>query len=181
MMEKIEKAKLIKLLVLDVDGVMTDGGILYTADGEEIKRFDVQDGHGIKLFLRAGIDVAIITGRRSKVVDIRAADLGIELVYQKALKKTGAYEDILQKRQLTDAQVAVMGDDLPDLPLVRRCGLSFTVPDAVEEVKREADIITKRRGGRGAVREACEYILKAQDLWDRVTQRYYRPDDENCL
>lgn len=168
-----EKARNIKLLILDVDGVLTDGKVVYADSGEELKFFNVKDGHGIKLLVRAGIDVAIITGRYSKAVENRAADLGIKMVFQKALNKIEAYEEILRIKDLTDSEVSAVGDDLPDLPVLRRCGLSFAVPGSVEEVKEEVDCITKREGGMGAVREACEIILRAQGLWEKVTARYY--------
>lgn len=163
----------IKLLILDVDGVMTDGRVVYADSGEELKFFDVRDGHGIKLLMRAGIEVALVTGRRSAVVQKRADDLGIGKVYQKALKKIEAYEEILSTGDLTDEQVAVVGDDLPDLPLLRRCGLAVCVKNGIDEAKKESDYITSNEGGRGAVREVCELILKAQGLWEKVTKRYY--------
>jgi 3-deoxy-D-manno-octulosonate 8-phosphate phosphatase (KDO 8-P phosphatase) len=168
-----KKALNIKLLILDVDGVLTDGRIIYTDTGEEMKFYDARDGHGIKLLIRSGIEVAIITGRFSKSVDKRAADLGIKIVYQRALNKIDAYEEILKTKNLTDEEICTVGDDLPDLPLARRSGLSFAVPESVEEVKIESDCITKNGGGRGAVREICEKILRAQGLWEKVTARYY--------
>jgi len=167
------KARSIKLLVLDVDGVMTDGGIFYADSGEELKCFDARDGHGIRLLMRAGIDAAIITGRTSRAVEHRARNLGIATVYQGALNKADAYEDIKRLQGLADTQLCVMGDDLPDLPLLRRCGLAVAVPDSVREVREQADWITARPGGRGAVREVCELLLKAQGLWETVIARYY--------
>jgi len=167
-----EKARHIKLLILDVDGVMTDGKIVYTHTGEELKFFDAKDGHGLRMFMRVGIDVAIITGRSSAAVEKRAADLGIGMVFQKALNKIDVYEKILKQKNLTDRNISAVGDDLTDLPLLKRCGLSFTVPDGVEEVKNEADYITSRLAGKGAVREICEVILKAQGLWPEVIARY---------
>ena len=168
-----EKARNVKLLILDVDGVLTDGKIIYTDSGEELKFFDVKDGHGMKLLMRAGIDLAIITGRFSKAVLSRAQDLGIKLVFQKSLKKIEAYEEILKIKNLKDIELSVAGDDLTDMPMMRRCGLAFAVADSVEEVKCEADYITKRPGGMGAVREICEIILKDNGLWEKVTARYY--------
>jgi len=172
-MSVTEKAQHIKLLILDVDGVLTDGRVIYTDSGEEIKFFNAQDGHGIKLLVRAGIDVAIVTGRSSKAVLFRAENLGITMVYQKALNKLDAYEDILKRKNLTDTQIGVVGDDLPDLPMLRRCGLSCAVPNSVSEVLGTVDYVTRNRGGTGAVREVCELLLKAQGLWDQVTARYY--------
>jgi 3-deoxy-D-manno-octulosonate 8-phosphate phosphatase (KDO 8-P phosphatase) len=167
-----ERIRNIKLLVLDVDGVLTDGRIIYSDSGEELKFFDVKDGHGIKLLQRAGIEVAFVTGRRSRVVEHRAHDLGITLVSQKALNKIEAYEEILKIKNLQDEDVCVVGDDLPDLPLLRRCGFSVAVANSVEEVIREVDYITTKEAGRGAVREVCDLILKAHGLWETVTARY---------
>ncbi len=168
-----EKARNIKLLILDVDGVLTDARVVYTDDGKEMRFFDARDGHGIKLLMRAGIEVAIVSGRYSKSVEYRADDLGIKMVFQKALNKIEVYEEILEMKNMADRQICAVGDDLPDLPVLRRCGLSFAVPESVEELKREVDFITKKQGGRGSVREICEIILKAQGLWEKVTARYY--------
>ena len=168
-----KKASNIKLLILDVDGVLTDGRLGYCDDGSEMKFFDVRDGHGIKLLMRAGIEVAIISGRYSKAVEHRASDLGIKIVFQKALVKIEAFEEILKMKNLEDHQVCVVGDDLPDLPLIRRCGLSFSVPQGVEDIKRDVDCITANDGGRGAVRQVCEMLLKSQGLWEKVTSRYF--------
>lgn len=173
MATEMEKARAIKLLILDVDGVLTDGSIVYADGGEELKWFNVKDGHGIKLLLRAGIEVALVTGRKSAAVEHRAQDLGIKLVFQKALNKIEAYEEIRATQKLRDEELCVMGDDLPDLPILRKCGFSVAVPDSVDEVMREVDYVTKREAGKGAVREVCEIILKAQGLWERVTARYY--------
>ena len=166
-----EKAKKIKLLILDVDGVLTDGRIVYNDSGEELKFFDIKDGHGIKLLMREGIHVAIITGRRSPAVGKRAADLGIEMLFQGVQNKMDAYEEIIKSNNLTDTEVGAVGDDLLDLPVLKRCGLSFAVPGAAEEVKGVADVITRKEEGRGAVREVCEYILKAQGLWEKAAAR----------
>ena len=173
MTTETDKARAIKLLILDVDGVLTDGSIVYSDGGEELKCFNVQDGHGIKLLLRAGIDVALVTGRRSAAVEHRARDLGITLVFQKVLNKIEAYEEIRATRKLRDEELCVMGDDLPDLPILRKCGFSVAVPESVDEVLQEADYVTRRGAGQGAVREVCEIILKAQGLWEQVTARYF--------
>jgi len=170
---RIRKIKAIKILILDVDGVMTDGKIIYDDDGKEIKIFDVKDGHGIKLLMRAGIDVAIITARESKVVLHRAKNLGIEMVYQKAMDKVIAFEDILKKRQLSAQETAYIGDELVDIPLLRRVGFAVTVKDAVADVKKHVDYTTAKNGGCGAVREICELILKVQGKWEQVTARYF--------
>lgn len=170
--ELAAKVTAIELLMLDVDGVMTDGGIYYDDNGDELKRFDVRDGHGIKLLMRGGIDVAIVTGRNSRVVEHRAKNLGITLVYQGALDKSSAFAEILERKGLTAEKAAFMGDDIIDLPALTRAGLSITVPDAAPEVIVRADYVTKKTGGRGAVREAVELILKAQGKWDAIVAKY---------
>lgn len=162
----------IELLMLDVDGVMTDGGIYYDDNGDELKRFDVRDGHGIKLLMRGGIDVAIVTGRRSRVVEHRARNLGITLVYQGALDKSTVFDEILEKTGLTAKKAAFMGDDIIDLPALTRAGFSITVPDGAPEVISRADYVTKKAGGHGAVREAVEVILKSQGKWDGIVAKY---------
>lgn len=167
-----ERLKLIKLLILDVDGVLTDGKIIYNDSGEEIKAFDVKDGHGIKLLMRSGIEIALITGRESEVVLHRARDLGIEQVYQKVTNKMEVYEKILNDKKLEDENVGFVGDDLVDIPVLKRVGFSAAVLDAVSEVKEIADYIASKKGGGGAVREICELLLKAQNKWKGVTERY---------
>lgn len=169
-----QKAKKIKLLLLDVDGVLTDGGIVMNDRGEEIKRFDVRDGHGIRLLLRAGIQIGLITGRTSKVVSRRARDLGIRIVYQRAYDKLDIYQKIKRKSELKDPEIAYVGDDIVDLPILRKVGLAMTVRDCWAGLKREVDYVAAAKGGRGAVREIIELILKAQGKWQGVTRRYYR-------
>jgi len=163
----------IKLLLLDVDGVMTDGRIIYLNDGGEAKAFDVKDGHGLKLIQRAGIQVGIITGRQSDIVARRAAELGIELVYQGAKDKMQPFMEILEKLGLEPSEVAYVGDDLVDLPVMRMVGFSVTVADASDDIKPYADLVTSRPGGRGAVREVCDLLLKQSSLWTSVTSRYF--------
>ncbi len=170
MREKLQK---IKLLLLDVDGVLTDGRIIYDTQGNELKAFDVKDGHGLKMIQRAGIQVGIITGRQSEVVARRAAELGIEILYQKALTKLGPYEEILAQQGLSDVQIAYVGDDVVDLPILRRVGFSATVADAVPDLLPLVDYVTKRPGGRGAVREICDLLLKETGHWDELTCRYF--------
>ena len=148
-----ERLQTIELLILDVDGVMTDGGIIYDANGVEIKVFNVKDGHGIKMLQRHGIEVAIITGRTSQVVDNRAKELGITLVYQGALKKIESYDDIKRKTGLDDGRIAYVGDDIIDVPVMRRVGFAAAPSDALPEAKRAAHYVTSLGGGRGAVRE----------------------------
>lgn len=163
----------IRLLLLDVDGVMTDGRIVYDNNGVETKAFDVKDGHGLKLIQRAGIQVGIITGRQSDIVTRRAAELGIDLVYQGAKDKTEPLREILAALALDPSEVAYVGDDLVDLPVMRLVGFSATVADAVDELKPLVDLVTSRAGGRGAVREICDFLLKESGRWDAVTRRYF--------
>jgi 3-deoxy-D-manno-octulosonate 8-phosphate phosphatase (KDO 8-P phosphatase) len=163
----------IKLLLLDVDGVMTDGRIIYDSDGGETKAFDVKDGHGLKLLQRAGIRVGIITGRQSPIVARRATELGIELVYQGIKDKSVPFNEIMQTLALDPEEIAYIGDDIVDLPVMRKVGFSVTVADAVDDVKPFADMVTKRSGGRGAVREVCDFILKESGRWPTVTRHYF--------
>lgn len=163
----------IKLLLLDVDGVMTDGRIIYDNDGGETKAFDVKDGHGLKLIQRAGIKVGIITGRQSKVVERRAAELGIEVVYQGVKVKLEPFREILENLSLRAEEIAYVGDDIVDLPVMRQVGFAATVADAVDDVKPYAAYVSKRCGGRGAVREICDYILKESGRWSAVAQHYF--------
>lgn len=167
-----EKAVKIKLVILDVDGVLTDGKIIYDSEGRELKAFNIHDGHGIKLLHTIGIKTAIITGRQSKVVEIRAAELGITDVYQKARDKKSVYRELLNRYQLMDENVAFIGDDLIDLSILKSVGFAVAVFNAVDEVKEYAHMITKRRGGEGAVREVIDFIIKAQGKWDRLIEGY---------
>lgn len=162
----------IRLLLLDVDGVMTDGGIIYDGNGLETKAFNVKDGHGIKMLQRHGIEVGIITGRTSLVVDFRARELGIELLYQGALKKLDSYCDVKQRTGLIDSQIAYMGDDVIDVPVMRRVAFAAAPADALPEARKAAHYVTSLAGGRGAVREVCDLILKGRGLWDEVSARY---------
>lgn len=166
------KTKKIKLLILDVDGVMTDGSIIIDNNGNELKRFNVRDGHGIKMLQRTGIKVAIITGRKSDVVDRRALELGITEVYQKIFRKSVIYEELLEKYNLKNENVAFMGDDIVDVELLKRAGISAVPADADEEAKKYADIIMKNNGGRGAVREFTDLILKSAGLWEKVSGEF---------
>lgn len=168
----LEIAKGIRLLILDVDGVMTDGSIILDNKGNEMKRFNVRDGHGIKMLRRAGIEVALITGRHSKVVEKRAQELGITEVYQRCHIKSVAYEHLLEKFGIADAETAYMGDDIVDIPLLGRVGLPVAVSDAHEDAKANALIVTKNPGGRGAVRELTDFLLKARGMWDGIIAEY---------
>ncbi|HQP09931.1 MAG TPA: HAD hydrolase family protein [Candidatus Omnitrophota bacterium] len=167
-----EKIKKIKLLILDVDGILTNGEIILDEKGREIKIFDVQDGFGIVLFQRAGFKTAILSAKSAPAVTARAKDLKIGKVCQNASPKIVAYKKILRHFKLTDAQACFMADDLTDMEVLRKVGLSVTVPNAVNEVKRIADYMTKREGGRGAVREVVELILKAQNKWAGILKAY---------
>ena len=167
-----DKLKDIRLLLLDVDGVMTDGGIIYDGTGLETKVFNVKDGHGIKMLQRHGIEVGIITGRTSLVVDIRARELGIELVYQGALKKLESYCHVKEKMGFSDSQIAYIGDDVIDVPVMRRVVFAAAPADGLIEARNVAHYVTSCGGGRGAVREVCDLILKGRGLWDDVAARY---------
>jgi 3-deoxy-D-manno-octulosonate 8-phosphate phosphatase (KDO 8-P phosphatase) len=169
-----KKAEKIKLLLLDVDGVLTDGGIVIDNRGVETKRFDVHDGQGITLLVRSGLTVGFITSRRSKIVSRRARELGVKLVYQGVQHKGDAYDAILSKTGLTDEQIACVGDDLADLPLLCRVGFAVAVGDSVPEIKQRADYVTRARGGNGAVREICELILKAQHRWEKALDTCFK-------
>ena len=169
-----EIAKHIKLLILDVDGVLTDGSIILDNDGNEYKSFHVRDGHGIKMLMRAGIHVAIITGRHSKVVERRAQELGITEVFQKCFDKKAVYRKLAQQYSLTDREIAYIGDDIVDVPIMALVGLPVAVADAGEETKHFALMITQNRGGRGAVREISDFILRSQGLWEKIFDEYFK-------
>lgn len=168
-----ERLKKIRLVILDVDGALTDGRITFGTGGVEIKSFDVRDGHGIKIAMRVGLEFAVVTGRTSEVVDRRAMDLGIQRVYQRAWDKKAVLSQLLDDLQFHPEEVAVIGDDVVDIPVFRRVGVSFTVPEAPIEVRREATYITRHAGGWGAVREMIEMILRAQGQWELALARYY--------
>jgi 3-deoxy-D-manno-octulosonate 8-phosphate phosphatase (KDO 8-P phosphatase) len=165
-------AKNIRLLILDVDGVLTDGSIILDNKDNEFKVFHVRDGHGIKMLIRAGIHVAIITGRYSKVVERRAHELGITEVYQKSHDKRIAYRQLVEKYSIDEKEVAYIGDDIVDITLLKRSGFPVVVADADDEVKAVAAMITKNRGGKGAVREICDFLLKAKGLWEDIIDEY---------
>jgi len=153
----------IKLLLLDVDGVMTDGRIILDNQGKELKAFHVRDGHGIKMAQQAGITVGIITGRKSDVVDLRARELGIQEVHQGAHEKLTVYESLLEKYHLQDDDIAFMGDDVVDISVLSRAGIAVTVADADPAVRPYVDLVMKSPGGRGAVREFINLLLKRKD------------------
>lgn len=172
MQDLSKKAQLIKVLALDVDGVLTSGIIYYGNQELEMKGFFVQDGLGMKLLQKTDVSVAIISAKTSEAVTRRLADLNITLTYLGCKNKLPAYEDLKQKLKVQDHEVAYMGDDLPDLPLLLRAGLSLSVPQAPAIVKQSVDYVTKKKGGKGAVREACEFIMNAQGKYDAILQTY---------
>jgi YrbI family 3-deoxy-D-manno-octulosonate 8-phosphate phosphatase len=163
----------IELILADVDGVLTDGGIIYDNQGIEIKRFHARDGLGIKLWQRAGFQFGLITSRTSHLVKLRAAELGIEHLRQGFEEKLPAAREVMRQLGVTDQQVCFIGDDLPDLAVMQSVGLGVAVADAAAEVKGAAGYVTKRGGGSGAVRETIELVLKAKGRWDDLVQKYH--------
>ncbi len=167
----------IRLMIFDVDGVLTEGQIIVHDDGSETKIFDVQDGHGIKLLQRAGIDVALITGRTCRAVEHRAVGLGIARVYQGIHHKLEAYDQIRRETGMEDREIGYMGDDLIDIPVMRRVGLAIAVPNASHHVLPYAHYVTRASGGNGACREVCELLLQVQGQWEALTARYFECRD----
>ncbi len=168
----IASARDIRLLILDVDGVMTDGQLHFSDRGVESKAFHSLDGLGCQFLIRSGVDIAIITGRRSKIVEQRARKLGITDVFQGQMDKLTAYEELKSRHQLEDRHCAFAGDDLIDLPVLTRCGLSLSVPDAHAEVRKRVDWISSRKAGYGAVRDICDLIMQAQDNYQPLVESY---------
>lgn len=177
-MREIEYAKL-DTLVLDVDGVLTDGKVILTPGGDEIKEFHVRDGSGIKYWQRVGNRLAIISGRSSPAVMRRAEELGVSAVRLNAKDKAPALEEILRELDVTPDRVAAVGDDLPDIPLLRRVAFPVAVADAVDEVRGVAAYVTQARGGCGAVREVIELILRKSGKWERILERYFPKSQES--
>lgn len=171
-MDITERAKKIKLLLLDVDGVLTDGKIIIGNYGDEIKNFDVKDGLGIALLRRARIRTAIITARNSRIVKIRAKLLGISKIYENHYK-IKSLKCIKKKFRVKEEEICFVGDDLIDIPILKRVGFAVTVPDAVREAKDASHYTTQKSGGQGAVREVCEIILKARGKWEEISKRYF--------
>jgi 3-deoxy-D-manno-octulosonate 8-phosphate phosphatase (KDO 8-P phosphatase) len=167
-----QRCAAIELLLLDVDGVLTDGGIMYGDDGLECKVFHVRDGSGLKIWHHAGKRSAIISGRSSRVVEVRAAELGICCVLQGAGDKGPAYQRVLRELNVRPEQVCFVGDDVPDLPILYNCGLAVAVADACTEVRTDAHYVSRAAGGRGAVRETIELILRCQNRWQTVVDSY---------
>jgi len=170
----LQKAKQLKLLILDVDGVLTDGRLFFDAQGGEYKSFHARDGHGIKLLRQTGVEVAVISGRKSQSVALRMQALGVEYVYQGHENKIAAFEEIIQSMGISPEQAAHVGDDLLDLPIMLRAGLSIAVSDANFAVKEYADWCTETAGGLGAVREVCDFIMQAQGTFDDVLKSYMK-------
>jgi YrbI family 3-deoxy-D-manno-octulosonate 8-phosphate phosphatase len=167
-----ELCRPVKLILSDVDGVMTDGGIVFDNQGIEIKRFHVRDGLAIKLWQRAGGKFGIITSRNSHIVRLRATELGIDIVRQGFAEKLPAAREVLAELGFPVEAVAYIGDDLPDVPVMNAVGVAIAVADACEEAKSAAAYVTQLPGGQGAVREAVEFLLKSQQRWDEVVQKY---------
>lgn len=170
--ELVSKIKRVKLLISDVDGVLTDGRIIVNDEGVESKQFDVRDGHGLKLLSRYGIDTVLLTGRKSRTVEWRAHDLGITEIYQGVWDKGKIFDEIIEKRGLLPEETACIGDDVVDIPVMVKAGFAVAVADAVAEARQMADFVAINPGGRGAVREVCEMILKVRNHWGDVAARY---------
>lgn len=170
----LEKAKKIKLLILDVDGVLTNGQLHYTPSGETLKTFHVHDGFGIKqLMKRASIPVAIISARNLPMVELRLRELGITFIYQGYETKSVPYNSLIKQLHFSDEEVAYVGDDFPDLPIITRVGLGIAVANAHDTVQQKADWITTKAGGCGAVREVCDLLLQAQNHWDDLISDFH--------
>lgn len=170
MQDILQRAAHIKLVLFDVDGVLTDGRLIIGDDGQEYKAFHSRDGHGMKMLQETGVIIGIITGRTSRVVQHRMSSLGITHVYQGQLNKLAAYEDIKIKLKMTDQDIAYVGDDVVDLPVMRRVGLAIATADAHDFVKEHAHWQTRHDGGRGAARDVCEFIMQAQN---RLTEKLH--------
>jgi YrbI family 3-deoxy-D-manno-octulosonate 8-phosphate phosphatase len=168
------RCRQIEMILSDVDGVLTDGGVVFDNQGIETKKFHIRDGLGIKLWMRAGFHFGIITARTSHIVKVRANELGVEIVRQGFEEKLAIAREIIHDHGLKSEQVCFIGDDLTDIPLIKAVGLGVAVADATEEVKTSASYKTKLGGGQGAVRETIELILKAKDRWADVIQRYVK-------
>jgi 3-deoxy-D-manno-octulosonate 8-phosphate phosphatase (KDO 8-P phosphatase) len=172
MKDILERAARIRLLIFDVDGVLTDGSLFVGDDGQEYKAFHSRDGHGIKMLQQYGVEIAIITGRTSRVVEHRMANLGIRHVFQGRLEKLPAFEELTQQLSVDPDDTAYVGDDVVDLPIMRRVGLAIAVQDAHPLVKQHAHWQTPSGGGRGAARDVCELLLEAQGNLQRAMERY---------
>lgn len=172
MVSAAHRATEIKAIIFDVDGVLTDGGLYRTDDGQEIKRFHARDGLGMRMLSDAGLTLAIITGRTSDVVTHRSHELDIKYVYQGQRDKLPAFEEFCATLELEPSEVAYMGDDIVDMPVMRRAGLAMTVADAADDILAIAHWTSSRPGGNGAAREACEFLLKSLGLYGAAVERY---------
>ena len=172
MQDIVNKAKQIKLLIFDVDGVLTDGRLYFSNSGDEYKAFHAHDGFGIKMLMATGVEVAVITSRTSAIVTHRMKDLGLTHLYQGQQDKKNAYQTLKTKLNLEDNHIAFVGDDIIDLPLIRRAGLGVATANAVATVTQYADWQTKKEGGQGAAREVCELIMKAQNTFADIIEKY---------
>ena len=170
--ELLQRASKVSVLLVDVDGVLTDGRIVYAEYGDELKFFDVQDGAGMVFWHRVGLKSAVISGRQSKLVKRRAKEMQVDFLVQGRLIKLPVYEQMLKRFRVSDEQVCAICDDIMELPIALRAGLAVAVPNAVEEIKRVSHYVTRREGGHGAVREVIDLILKAKGLSEQVLQRY---------
>ncbi|BCL77216.1 hydrolase [Jeongeupia sp. HS-3] len=169
-----EKARAVRLMIFDVDGVMTDGGLYYNDAGEEMKAFNSLDGHGLRMLQQTGVRVAIITGRTSRLLEHRASNLGIDFVYQGSHDKLATFGELLAAAGVAAEECGYMGDDVIDLPVMRRAAFAVAVPDSPDIVLQNAHYVTVRGGGRGAVREVCEVIMQAQGTYDGLIAHYLR-------
>ncbi len=170
--ELLQRARAVKLAIFDVDGVLTDGKLYFLADGSEFKTFNTLDGHGIKMLIASGVSTAIISGRTTPVVERRAMNLGIQHLYQGREDKLDVLDELLARLGLDYSEVAYLGDDLPDLPVIRRVGLGMAVASADRFVRENAHGVTRACGGEGAAREFCELIMRAQGSLDRAQAHY---------
>ena len=173
MNKRIEaRARRIRLAIFDVDGVLTDGTIYIGERGEEMKAFNILDGLGLKMLSASGVITALMSGRKSKMVTLRAKEMGISYPLQGVVDKLDAYHKLLRKLRIAEEESFFMGDDLPDVPVLRRCGLAFSVPNAPEIVRSQAHYVTRAKGGRGAAREACEFLMQASGTLDQQLRPY---------
>ena len=172
--DALERARRVKLMIFDVDGVLTDGSLWYGPAGEEIKSFHAFDGHGVKMLGESGVQLALLTGRGSAAVAARARELGIEHVLQGVQRKREAFEGLLKRLRLPAEGAGYMGDDLVDLPVLVRCGFACTVPEAPEDVRKRVHYVAAAPAGRGAARETCEYLMRAQGTLERALGEYLK-------
>ncbi len=170
----IARAGRIRLAIFDVDGVLTDGTLHLGKHGEQVKAFNILDGLGLKMLAASGVGLALLSGRKSPAVALRARETGIAHVLQGSRDKLEAYRTLLRKLKLAEEETSFMGDDLPDLPVLRRCGLAFSVPGAPQIVRSHVHYVTENAGGRGAVREACEFLMRAQGTLEAQLATYLR-------